>query len=454
MKMDFIPLIPFLGVSVPESLIIYYMVLTILGRKESRVFIILLSFLTSLFSYLLRSIPMVFGIHSILQILLMIIFLTFLLKLPWRASIASVILTSVILGLVEGIFVPFLSWIFVIDIGCVISDPWLRMLFTLPHLLFLGAVTYIANKRKWRLPFIIRLMEVDDEAGAKTENQSHSQTRLLVLCTVQALVVVLLRINFYIYTSDVYPSLTLDTLVQISILVLMVGALATIAVVSYLISVTEREARLIVELRHVRERHNINLRLQVERHDFYNHLTAVYGYLKSGNYMLAETYIKNLYKTVVDIKSLLKLNPPELAALLSVKQEEARNKKIDFDWKVNIERSNLPLSAEDFTHLVGNLLNNAFEAAKTSHTPMVELVVATNAMGLSLKVANNGKPIPLEVRDTIFTAGYTTKDANQHSGLGLYIINQIVNRHNGHLELKDPENYKGTEFVIHMPWSS
>jgi signal transduction histidine kinase len=451
--MDSMPLIPFLGVSIPESLIIYYMALTIVGKKESRLFVITLSLLTSLFSYIVRSIPMVFGIHSVLQIIMMIVFLILFLRLPWRPAVAAIIITSMVLGLAEGIFVPFLAWVFSFNLEQIISDPSLRILFTLPHLLFLVALTYIVNKHQWRLPLIIRLMEGNESAVRGTKRQLLIQTCLLALCLLQALMLALLKISFYIYTSGVYPSLTLDTLVEISGLVLMVAVLATIVVASYLLNVIEREARLAMELHHIKERHNLNLRLQVERHDFYNHLTAVYGYVKAGHYVEAGNYIQSLYKTVGHIESLLKLDPPELAALLSVKQEEAKTGGVDFHWEVNIQGKNFPLSPEELTHLVGNLLDNALEAAKTNCSPRVELTVASSVMGLDLMVSNNGKPIPQDIRNNIFTAGYTTKNKNQHSGLGMYIIKQIVDRHNGRMELKDPENYPGVEFNIRIPWN-
>lgn len=452
--MDFMPLIPFLGVSVPESLIIYYMVLAITGKKESRLFVIMLSLLTSLFSYIIRSMPMVFGTHSILQIILMIILLILFLKLPWRAAVAVIILVSVILGFIEGTFVPFLAWVFSFDIEQVISDPWLRILFTLPHLFFLAVLIRVINKHQWRLPLIRRLVEGNNSVLGGTKRQSLSQTCLLALCLVQALMFVLLKISFYIYTSGIYPSLTLDTLVQISCLVLLVAALATIFVASYLLIITEREARLITELRHIKEMHGLNLRLRVERHDFYNHLAAAYGYLKAGHYMQAEAYMQNLYKTIHRIESLLKLDPPELAALLSVKQEEAKAGGVDFHWKVNIKGKDLPLSSEDLAHLVGNLLDNALEAAKANCTPRVDVSIESNVMGLDLKVSNTGNPIPHNVRNNLFDAGYTTKDTSRHSGLGLYIIKQIIDRYNGCLELKEPENYSGVEFKIHIPWSN
>lgn len=82
---------------------------------------------------------------------------------------------------------------------------------------------------------------------------------------------------------------------------------------------------------------------------------------------------------------------------------------------------------------------------------MVYLSLTCNKLGLEMKVSNNGSSIPKNVRHNIFAAGYTTKDKNRHSGLGLYIIKQIVDRYDGQLELKKPENYSGVEFIIYIP---
>lgn len=451
--MDFMPLIPFLGVSVPESFVLYYMVLAIAGKRESTLSIIALSLLTSLFSYTVRSIPMVFGIHTILQVVLMIILLNIFLQFPWRAAVAIMILSSAILGLAEGFFVPFLSWIFSLDLDRIISDPLLRILFTLPHLIFLAALSHIVIKLHWRLPLIARLMGINNEVVAKSKMRLFSQTYLFILCLVQALMLALFKISFHIYTSGVYPSFTLDTLVEISSTLIMVSVVATIFLAGYLLRVTERDARLETELRHFEEKHNLNLKIQVERHDFYNHLTAVYGYVKAGHYIQAESYIENLYQNVRHIKNLLNIEPPELAALLNVKQEDAKARGIEFHWQVNMENNNLPLSPEDITHLAGNLLDNALEAAQASNAPKVDLSLGCNKLGLELRVSNNGNPIPQGMKRNIFDAGYTTKDASRHSGLGLYIITQIITRHGGQLELKEPASYPGVEFAIYIPWS-
>jgi sensor histidine kinase regulating citrate/malate metabolism len=233
----------------------------------------------------------------------------------------------------------------------------------------------------------------------------------------------------------------------------MVAALATIFVAGYLLKVIERDTKLETELHYAREKHNLNLRLQVERHDFNNHLTAIYGYIKAGHYTQAETYIENLYQTVRHIGSLLKIDPPELAAILTAKQEEAKTREIKFHWQVNMQSSDLPLSPEDLTHLTGNLLDNAMEAAKTNCSPRVDFTLTCNKLGLELKVSNNCSLIPKNIKQNIFAAGFTTKDANQHSGLGLYIIKHIIDSYDGQLGLRKPENYSGVEFVIYIPWN-
>lgn len=451
--MDFMPLIPFLGVSVPESLVLYYMALVLTRKKESPLVVIILSLLTSLFSFSIRTMPVRFGIHTISQVILMIIFLNLFFQLRWFTAAAVMVLTSVALGLVEGIFVPLLAWIFNLKLEQIISDPILRILFTLPHLILLAVVSYIISKRKWHLPLISEKWGIKSEPNKKATKQFIRQTCLLALCLVQALMLVLLNLSFHAYNSGVYQSFTLKTLIEVGSLVLMISVLATIFVSGYLLKVIERDAKLETEIHYAKERYNLNLRLQVERHDFYNHLTAIYGYMKACRYDQAEAYIENLYQTVCHIGSLLKIEPPELAAILSAKHEEAKNNGIKFNPQVNLQSSFLPIPPEDITHLIGNLLDNALDAAKTNCSPQVDLVLICNKLGLKLKVSNNGSSIPQSVKQSIFAAGYTTKGAKQHSGLGLYVIKQIIERYDGQLELGEPDNYSGAEFVIYIPWN-
>jgi len=449
--MDFMPLIPFLCISVLESIVLYYMALTLVGIRKYSLFLVVLSVPTSLSSYAVRSLPLPFGIHTLLQVMLMVIFLNLFFRLPWLIAVIVMLLVSVILGLTEGISIPLLARLFTLNLEQVISDPILRIVFTLPHLALLAGLTFVAARRGWRLPLLERMMKIGPGPKGRIFTGRHY---LLILCLVQALMLVLLNISLYIYVAGVYPSFTLNTLEVTSSVVITASALATILVAGYLLKLTKRETRLETELYHVREMQNLNLKMQIERHDFYNHLTAVYGYLKANQYKQAEGYIETLYENVRQINDLMGLNPPELGALLSVKKEEAKTKGIDFHWQVNMESSILPLLPEDLTQLTGNLLDNALDAAASSHTPKVNLVITSNKLGLHLKVSNTGDPIRDDIQHNMFAAGFTTKNLSQHSGLGLFIIKQIVERHGGRLDLIEPENYSGVQFLIFIPRNS
>lgn len=249
--MDFMLPIPFLGVSVPESIVLYYMALTLIGLRESPLFLIALSVPTSLFSYAVRSLPLPFGIHTFLQVILMVIFLNLFLRLPWLVAVIVMLLASVILGLTEGISVPLLARLFTLNLEQIISDPLLRIVFTLPHLALLAGLTFISDRRGWRLPLLERMTK--SGPGPTSRIFTGRNYPLIILCLAQALMLVLLNISFYIYAAGVYPSFTLNTLVVTSSIVIIASALATILVAGYLLKLTKREARLEIELRHVRE---------------------------------------------------------------------------------------------------------------------------------------------------------------------------------------------------------
>ena len=436
--MDFMPIIPFLAVSLPESLVLYYMIFTLASKRVSFYNITILAIVTSLCSYGIRSLPIEFGFHVFLQLAIMAILLIIFCKIYWQTAIFVVLFAGIILGLAEGIILPSLAWIFSLTLNEIISDPWLRVGFALPHFLFLVGLTYVADKRQW----CISLIKV-------------TKSPLFILCLVQALMLVLLMISFHIYDSGVYPSFTVDILINIGIIIILISVLATVLVALYLLKSIEREAKLEANLYYAMEKDKLNMKVQAERHDLYNHITVMYGYMETKEYGQLKKYIEERFQKVFHIKSLLDINPLELSALLSVKKGEALEKGIDFNWQISFDNEILPVSPEELTQILGNLLDNALDAAaaKESNSPKkVELIFDCSNTGLELQVMNTGNPISPEIKDKIFTAGYTTKDKKQHSGLGLYIINETIKRLGGRLELKEPEDYPGVRFLVYIPW--
>ena len=69
---------------------------------------------------------------------------------------------------------------------------------------------------------------------------------------------------------------------------------------------------------------------------------------------------------------------------------------------------------------------------------------------VEIMISDNGPGIPLEIRSKIFDPFFTTKDVGHGSGLGLYIVHDIITSLNGSINI-DSRSGEGTTFVIWLP---
>jgi two-component system sensor histidine kinase AgrC len=102
------------------------------------------------------------------------------------------------------------------------------------------------------------------------------------------------------------------------------------------------------------------------------------------------------------------------------------NDKINFSIRVTAQKFELiTVSEVQLSRMVGNLLNNAFDAAKHSESRYVNLDIS-NVKGYRIKiVVTNSVNAPVDI-SKIQNKGYSTKEG--HTGLGLYQVQSIVDR--------------------------
>ncbi|WP_428235913.1 sensor histidine kinase [Gracilimonas sp.] len=137
--------------------------------------------------------------------------------------------------------------------------------------------------------------------------------------------------------------------------------------------------------------------------------------------------------------------------------KEPINSDIIFDLDESIDP--IPLIAEDFSRVIVNLCNNAFDAmreklkskdqAPNSKEYKAKLTVRTSAESgnVLLQIEDNGPGIPDDMRDKIMQPFFTTKKGTEGTGLGLSITNDIIKAHGGTIQV-DSEKGKGTIFTI------
>jgi signal transduction histidine kinase len=134
---------------------------------------------------------------------------------------------------------------------------------------------------------------------------------------------------------------------------------------------------------------------------------------------------------------------------------------VDIVYQLDENTGTVPLIAEDFSRVVINLTNNAFDAmreklstfsdqASDDYEP--ELTVRTKAEKgeVFIDIEDNGPGIPKEVKDKILQPFFTTKKGTQGTGLGLSITNDIIKAHGGNLTINTTP-HKGSTFRISIP---
>ncbi|SOD03939.1 His Kinase A (phospho-acceptor) domain-containing protein [bacterium JGI 053] len=99
-----------------------------------------------------------------------------------------------------------------------------------------------------------------------------------------------------------------------------------------------------------------------------------------------------------------------------------------------------------------NLVVNAEQALRESGSTMeVSVSVDPQRESLSVRVRNDGPPIPADVLPSIFDPFFTTKPRDEGTGLGLAICRRIVQEHEG--EIAVATGADGTAFTIRLPVS-
>jgi signal transduction histidine kinase len=129
---------------------------------------------------------------------------------------------------------------------------------------------------------------------------------------------------------------------------------------------------------------------------------------------------------------------------------------VDVRLELDDRVGDVEIVAADIGRVLVNLLDNAFDAVRDSpvaegDVPTVIVSTRRTAVGVELRVADNGTGMPEGVRERAFEPFYTTKPTGQGTGLGLSLSYEIVaHGHGGTLEIERSDE-RGTVIALHLP---
>lgn len=215
-----------------------------------------------------------------------------------------------------------------------------------------------------------------------------------------------------------------------------------ISIVScYLIMQIARRSKLEVEtqlrMQHMEMEMKVNedLSIMVDkfrslRHDMNNHIGVMLGLSGTKQYDELNRYLSDMYQDVSVSNDFIFAKNKTLMILLNNKLNIALAKNVRFEPQ--IELSDLPLPEMDLCSLLGNILDNAIEAAsQVQDNPYVKLQLKKKGSQYFIYCENSFAVKPTRVNGTFIT---TKKEASCH-GIGLANIEYIVKQYNGVLDI-------------------
>ena len=133
---------------------------------------------------------------------------------------------------------------------------------------------------------------------------------------------------------------------------------------------------------------------------------------------------------------------------------------VDINLDLDEQIGEIPLVAEDFSRVILNLTNNAFDAMRekmtgdggpeTGYQPKLTVRTHRKDTTITIEIEDNGPGIPEEMKDKILQPFFTTKKGTAGTGLGLSITNDIIKAHRGELEIESKPGAL-TCFILKLP---
>jgi two-component system, CitB family, sensor kinase len=193
--------------------------------------------------------------------------------------------------------------------------------------------------------------------------------------------------------------------------------------------------------------------LRAQAHEFANRLHTIAGLVQMGRAEDAMKLIAQTSGVHQDLTEALleRVGDPVLGALLLAKAAVASERGIELRVSDDTVMARSPLGSEDLITLLGNLLDNALDAAAmSSGDRWVSVSVTEQDDDLLIRVHDSGPGVPEGVDGQIFQEGFSTKSSpgRRRRGFGLALVRQVARRHGGDVTAV---NDGGGLFTVRLP---
>ena len=400
----------------------------------------------SLLNLIIRSFSIPYGSHLII----MTIFLYILIMINWRLSLLKAFIPTIVgilvLMVTESLSISIVIKVLELNLQGVMEG-WTFLWAFLPQLVLVLIVIWVISR------FNLHIFDFNDISPYDFDmNRSDLVTALTGIMLLLLIFQFMLNVSIiYVSPSKFFKGISLETAGVLSSILMIAIFIILVLIINKLLTLSRKENEYLVQLSYLSTLDELYTAVRAEGHDRINHLQTLYGFVQLENMDETRKYLEELMgDTIISQKHAVSGNPG-LSALFYIKSGIATSQGIQFNLEIQSDVAQIAVPAYELTRILGNLINNAFDAvtALEKEDRWVNVGVYEQDGDYLFRVANRGYIDPQTAKN-IFSRGYTTKQGS-HSGMGLYIIKLLVERYQGKIVLETAPD--AVEFTVVLPKS-
>lgn len=183
------------------------------------------------------------------------------------------------------------------------------------------------------------------------------------------------------------------------------------------------------------------------RHDMKNHLAALREYAAQGRLDKAREYL-NAFDQKLTRPGFVHTGNPDIDSILNYKlgQAEEAGARLELDIALP---EDFTANAFDLNVILGNLLDNAVEGLAGSGDKRLALSLKADRGVFFLKLANSYDGVTLQT-DSPDGPIFRSRKTGQGHGLGLSIVQRVVEQYHGQLRIDSAETVFTVEAILYL----
>lgn len=180
------------------------------------------------------------------------------------------------------------------------------------------------------------------------------------------------------------------------------------------------------------------------RHDMKHHLNELSIIAARNQDREVINYIQDMYTYFGNPHEYIKSGNNEVDSLMNYMLNKAKNVLEKVEYEVNVPKE-LEIRLFDLTIVIGNLLENAIDAAKDSKEKWMEVSVNFEQGMLFIRIRNSyGNAVQKQGEIYI-----TTKKKTQEHGIGLQNVRKVVDNYKGEMQISDQNNIFDVKIILY-----